>query len=182
MRFLYTCFFYLLIPFVMLRLLWRSIAAPAYARRWAERFGFFPSLQKNKKVIWVHTVSVGEFLGALPLIRQLIANPGMQLVITTTTPTGSERVQATLGNSVFHVYAPYDLPDVLGRFLRRIKPDLLVIMETELWPNTIAACNQRKIPCVLINARLSEKSARGYARFSGLTRPMLEAFLCSYPK
>lgn len=179
MRFLYSCFFYLLTPFILLRLLWRSIAAPAYSKRWAERFGFFPPLAKSKKVIWIHTVSMGEFLGALPLIRQLILNPELQLVITTTTPTGSERVQATLGNSVFHVYAPYDLPDVLGRFLRRIKPDVLVIMETELWPNTIAACNKRKIPCVLINARLSEKSARGYARFAGLTRPMLRGLSCA---
>lgn len=174
MRFLYTCFFYLILPLVLLRLLWRSLAAPAYAKRWAERFGFFPPLVKTKKVVWLHTVSVGEFLGALPLIRRLMANPSLQLVITTTTPTGSERVSATLGSAVFHVYSPYDIPDVLARFFNRVKPDFLIIMETELWPNTIAACNKRNIPCMLINARLSEKSARGYARFAQLTRPMLK--------
>lgn len=173
MRFLYTLIFYLLLPFILLRLLWRAFAAPAYARRWAERFGFFPALETSKKVVWLHTVSVGEFLAALPMIRRLMADEQLQLVITTTTPTGSERVKATLGDKVFHVYAPYDVPDVLRRFLNRIKPSVYLIMETELWPNTLAACAQRQIPAMLVNGRLSEKSARGYRRFSGLTAPML---------
>src|SRR6187551_731898 len=121
MRVIYSLFFYCLLPLVLLRLLWRSIAAPAYAKRWAERFGFFSELTTDKKVIWLHTVSVGEFLAALPLIRRLQMDEQVQLVITTTTPTGSERVRATLGDSVLHVYAPYDLPDVLERFLKRIK-------------------------------------------------------------
>jgi len=174
MRFVYTIFFYFLIPFILCRLLWRSLAAPAYAKRWAERFGFFPVLVTDKKVVWLHAVSVGEFIAALTLIRYLQAQEGVQLVITTTTPTGSERVRASLGESVFHVYAPYDVPGSVARFIKRINPSLLLIMETELWPNTLAACAKRNIPCVLINARMSEKSARGYARFSGLTRPMLQ--------
>lgn len=173
MRGLYTAFFYLLIPFILCRLLWRAVAAPAYAKRWAERFGFFSPLITNKKVVWLHTVSVGEFLAALPLIRRLQVDESLQLMITTTTPTGSDRVRSTLGDSVFHVYAPYDLPDALGRFLQRVKPALLLVMETELWPNTLAACAKRDIPALLINGRLSAKSARGYARFSGLTVPML---------
>ncbi len=173
MRFVYTLCFYLLIPVVLLRLLWRSIAAPAYAKRWAERFGFFAGLTTSKKVIWLHTVSVGEFLAALPLIRRLQADENVQLVITTTTPTGSERVRATLGESVFHVYAPYDVPDALARFFKRVQPCLYLVMETELWPNTLAACAKRKVPALLINGRLSEKSARGYARFAGLMQPML---------
>jgi 3-deoxy-D-manno-octulosonic-acid transferase len=191
MRFLYTCFFYLAIPFILLRLLWRAIAAPAYAKRWAERFGFFSSgvatpgiaipglsIHKSaadKKTIWVHTVSVGEFIAALPLIRQLQTRGDIQLVVTTTTPTGSERVRASLGDSVYHVYAPYDLPDVLARFINKFKPSLLLIMETELWPNTLAACAKRGIPSVLVNARMSERSARGYAKFSALTQPMLKS-------
>jgi 3-deoxy-D-manno-octulosonic-acid transferase len=183
MRFLYTCLFYLAIPFILLRLLWRALAAPAYAKRWAERFGFFsgiaipgvaPGINTDKKVIWLHTVSVGEFIAALPLIRQLQIRSDVQLVVTTTTPTGSERVRASLGDSVYHVYAPYDLPDVLARFINKIKPSLLLIMETELWPNTLAACAKRGIPSVLVNARMSEKSARGYAKFSALTKPMLQ--------
>lgn len=179
MRFAYTSSFYLLIPFVLCRLLWRAVAAPAYAKRWAERFGFFPALATHKKVVWLHTVSVGEFLAALPLIRRLQADDSVQLVITTTTPTGSERVRATLGDSVVHVYAPYDLPDVLARFLRRVKPSLYLVMETELWPNTLAACAKRNIPAVLVNGRLSEKSARGYARFGALTKPMLQNLSCA---
>jgi len=174
MRFVYTLVFYLLIPAILLRLLWRSHAAPAYAERWAERFGFFAPLQTNKKVVWLHTVSVGEFIAALPLIRQLQLNPALQLVITTTTPTGSERVRASLGESVFHVYAPYDLPDVLARFLYRIKPVVMLVMETELWPNSIAACAKRQIPAVLVNGRMSERSARGYEKIAALTRPMLQ--------
>lgn len=176
MRFFYSLIFYLLLPGILLRLYWRGRLAPAYRQRWPERFGFFKPLVPlpNKKIIWLHTVSVGEFLGALPLIRRLLARGDVQLVITTSTPTGSERVRATLGEQVFHVYAPYDMPDAIARFLQRVRPALLLIMETELWPNTIAACARRQIPCVLINARLSEKSARGYRRFAAITRPMLQ--------
>lgn len=173
MRYLYTLILYCLTPLILIRLWLRSIKAPLYRRRWAERFGFFSPLVTTKKVVWLHTVSVGEFLAATPLIKQLLANNQLQLVITTTTPTGSERVKAVLGDSVFHCYAPYDLPDTLARFLARIKPQCLIVMETELWPNLLAACKKRNIPSVLINARMSEKSARGYQRFGALTRPML---------
>lgn len=180
MRAIYSLFFYCLLPVVLLRLLWRSVAAPAYAKRWAERFGFFPALVTNKQlVVWLHTVSVGEFLAALPLIRRLQADERLQLVITTTTPTGSERVRATLGNSVFHVYAPYDLPDVIARFIKRIKPSLYLVMETELWPNTLAGCARNNIPAILVNGRLSDKSARGYARFGALAKPMLQNLSCA---
>jgi 3-deoxy-D-manno-octulosonic-acid transferase len=173
MRFVYTLVFYCAIPFILLRLLWRSVAAPAYAKRWAERFGFFAPLNTSRRVIWVHTVSVGEFIGALPLIRHYQQNSALQLVITTTTPTGSERVRAVLGDSVFHVYLPYDLPDAIARFLHRVKPSLLLIMETELWPNILVSCKQKNIPTLLINGRLSKKSALGYQKFSGITQPML---------
>lgn len=173
MRFIYTVIFYVAIPFVLLRLLWRGLAAPAYTKRWAERFGFIPYLETHKKVIWLHTVSVGEFIAALPLIKQLQQNLQVELVITTTTPTGSDRVRAVLGDSVYHVYAPYDLPDVLARFFTRVNPSLLLIMETELWPNLLQVCVNRNVPSVLVNARMSERSARGYKKLSMLTRPML---------
>lgn len=175
MRFIYSLAFYLMLPAILLRLLWRAWAAPAYARRWSERFGFGPTVTKmaGRKLVWLHTVSVGEFIAALPLIHQLLARGDLQLLVTTTTPTGSERVRASLGDKVFHCYAPYDLPDVLARFFNRVKPDVVLIMETELWPNTIAACATRDIPVVLINARMSERSARGYKRFAAITEPML---------
>ena len=177
-RILYSAVFYLLLPLVLLRLLWRARKAPAYARRWSERFGFvrpLPAPQRPR--VWVHAVSVGETLAALPLMHRLL-DLDYELVVTTTTPTGSERVRAALGDSVWHSYAPYDLPDCLGRFLRRSRPQLAIIMETELWPNTIAACAARGVPVLVANARLSEKSARGYARFDALSRQMLQQVSC----
>jgi 3-deoxy-D-manno-octulosonic-acid transferase len=171
MRWFYTLLFYLLLPAILLRLWWRGRRAPAYRRRIGERFGFFAT-PRLRSPIWVHAVSVGETIAAAPMIRALLAQ-GEQLVVTTMTPTGSERVRALFGEQVFHVYAPYDLPDCLGRFLRRIRPRLLVIVETELWPNTVHACAARGIPALLANARLSARSARGYARVEGLTRAML---------
>lgn len=174
MRFFYSLFFYLIMPLVLLRLWIKSFSAKAYAQRWKERFGFVQwHRAPENKIIWIHTVSVGEFLGALPLIRELQKLSGYSLHITTTTVTGSERVMSTLKDSVIHSYSPYDLPGSVSRFIKRVNPCLLIIMETELWPNLLAVCRQQSIPSVLINARLSEKSAKGYARFSWLTRPML---------
>lgn len=187
MRWFYTLIFYAALPLIAARLLWRSRLAPAYRKRIAERFGLFASpltqgvgsFQKDsnclQKSIWVHAVSVGETIAAAPLIRALLElYPDHPVVVTTMTPTGSERVRALFGDRVFHVYAPYDLPGCIARFLRRVRPRLLIIMETELWPNTIHACAGRDIPVLLANARLSEKSARGYARFPTLTRNLLE--------
>lgn len=172
MRWLYTLIFYLVSPLIPLYLLWLARRSPAYGQRMAERFGWFQALETEKTVIWLHTASVGEFLGALPLIRALLQDSQVQLVVTTTTPTGSERVNQMLGDRVFHVYAPCDLPGSVRRFLFRVQPRVMLTMETELWPNTIAACARREIPVLLINGRLSERSARGYHQFSALTRPM----------
>jgi 3-deoxy-D-manno-octulosonic-acid transferase len=130
-------------------------------------------------VIWLHAVSVGEALAAVPLVRALQQQyPDRQLVITTTTPTGSERVTSLFAREIadkkiLHIYAPYDMPFALNNFLSRIEPQLVVVMETELWPNMIHSCALRNIPVLLANARLSEKSARGYARISGLSKAML---------
>lgn len=176
MRWFYSLFFYMCLPLVLGRLWWRARKAPAYALRWRERFGFVCARTNGQPLIWVHAVSVGESLAALPLIEQLQRRyPNYDLLVTTTTPTGSERVISALGESVLHVYAPYDLPDCLHRFIRRLGPSLAIIMETELWPNTIAACRQHQIPVLLANGRLSEKSARGYKRFLWLVKPMLQA-------
>lgn len=178
-RTLYTLLFYLLTPFVVLRLLWRSLKAPEYRRRWGERFGDVPAIAEDKHVIWVHAVSVGETLAAVPMIKRLQSRyPDSQLLVTTMTPTGSARVTSVFSDSVYHVYAPYDLPCVLNRFLRSVHPDILVIMETELWPNLIHYCDLRGIPIVVANARLSERSAKGYQKFSRLTAPMLQRLSC----
>ncbi|MCL4142917.1 UNVERIFIED_CONTAM: hypothetical protein GTU68_064737 [Idotea baltica] len=178
-RLLYTLLFYLLMPLVLVRLLWRSCKAPEYRKRLVERFGFVPTVPVDQKVIWVHAVSVGETLAAVPMITQLQSQyPEYLLVVTTMTPTGSARVKSVFGDSVYHVYAPYDLPDILNRFISTVHPDLLVIMETELWPNLIHHCHKEDIPVVVANARLSEKSAKGYQKFSSLTAPMLQKLSC----
>ncbi len=171
-RFLYTLLFHLLLPLVLLRLVWRSGRAPEYLRRVQERFGL--GIPAMKGGLWVHAVSVGETLAAAPLVNAWRrANPGQPVFVSTMTPTGSARVHALWGGSVRHAYAPYDLPWAWALFLHRVKPDVLVIMETELWPNMIHAAHERGIPVFLANGRLSERSAKGYAAAGWLTRPML---------
>ncbi|VAW34573.1 3-deoxy-D-manno-octulosonic acid transferase, partial [hydrothermal vent metagenome] len=151
-----------LTPVVLFRLASRGIKAPAYFRRWKERFGIFPN-PKFKKSILIHAVSVGEVNAAIPLITALMESyEEHDFVITTVTPTGSDRVQQIFGNKVFHIYLPYDLPGAVKRFLRKIKPDLTVVMETEIWPNLFRFCKKRNIPIVVANARLSELSLKGY--------------------
>lgn len=172
-RLLYTLLLHLALPLIALRLALRARKAPAYARRIRERFSFgLPPLQTGG--IWVHAVSVGESIAAAPMIRALQArHPELPITVTCMTPTGSERIQALFGDSVQHCYLPYDLPWAAARFLNRVKPRLAVVMETELWPNHIHQCAKRGIPVAVANARLSERSARGYARFGKLTAPML---------
>ncbi|MDO9103585.1 MAG: lipid IV(A) 3-deoxy-D-manno-octulosonic acid transferase [Methylovulum sp.] len=173
MRALYSSLFYLLIPLIMLRLIWRSIKAPGYLSRWYERFAIYDK-KYPEQVIWFHAVSVGEAEAVFPLIRQIqCQHPDASLLVTTTTPTGSARVTAVLNGVVAHVYLPYDLPDAVNRFMRCFKPRLAVIMETEIWPNLYASCGKNGIPLYVINARLSEKSARGYQKIPSLIRPAL---------
>ena len=173
-RFIYSVVFYLITPVIILRLFIRGLAAPNYRKRWGQRFGFFTPSESSKETIWLHAVSVGETLAAVPLVKALQEKyPERRLLITCMTPTGSERITAAFGDSVDHSYAPYDTPDAVARFLQRVQPKMLIIMETELWPNTVAACYKRQIPVILANGRLSEKSARGYARVSKLSGPMV---------
>ncbi|GLQ32497.1 lipid IV(A) 3-deoxy-D-manno-octulosonic acid transferase [Litoribrevibacter albus] len=172
--FLYSVLWYVLLPLVMLRLAYRSRKAPAYGERVAERFGLF-RYDSSKEAIWVHSVSVGETLAAAPLVKQLLKKyPECQVVVTTMTPTGSERVKALFGDSVFHVYAPYDFPIAVKRFYKKIRPKMAIIMETELWPNTLKIADQQHIPVVLANARLSERSAAGYKKVGFVSEEMLK--------
>ncbi|KAA8739858.1 3-deoxy-D-manno-octulosonic acid transferase [Pseudomonas koreensis] len=174
-RTLYTALFYLGLPLVAIRLWLRSRKAPAYAKRIGERFSYgMPRLQPGG--IWVHAVSVGESIAAAPMIRALLQRyPQLPITVTCMTPTGSERIQALFAGEprIQHCYLPYDLPCAAARFLDHAKPKLAVIMETELWPNHIHQCAKRGIPVALANGRLSERSARGYGRFTKLTAPML---------
>jgi 3-deoxy-D-manno-octulosonic-acid transferase len=173
LRFLYTLAMYLVTPLIMLRLMARGMRYGEYHRRWRERFGFFtaPGFQGS---LWVHAVSLGEVNAAEPLIKALMeAYPHSPLVVTTVTATGSERVRQLFGDRVFSVYLPYDLPFAVHRFLRNVRPRLSVIVETEIWPNLYFACRRRGIPMLIANARLSERSMRGYARLRGVVRAAL---------
>jgi len=165
MRVLYSLLLYLLLPVVLARLLWRSIKVPEYRQRWLERFGWFAPPQ-TWGGLWIHAVSVGEVQAVVPLIRRLLdEHPALPITVTTTTPTGSARVREQLGAQVFHVYFPYDLRPALRGFLRRVRPRVLLMVETEVWPNLLFECHRRGVFALLGNARLSERSAQGYLRF-----------------
>ena len=174
MRHLYTLLLYLLLPLVLLRLLWRGFRAPAYRQRWLERFGLF----ENKTAaggVWLHAVSVGEVQAIEPLVQHLCkVHPTVPITITTATPTGSDRVRELFGDSVFHVYCPYDIPLFINNFLQRVRPGVLLLVETEIWPNLLTICQQRGIPSLLANGRLSEKSARAYRRLGSFTRQIFQ--------
>lgn len=196
MRHLYTWFFRLMLPLMLLHLWWRGRADPNYRKRWSERFGLVPSRPGTRRrwrerfgvvpdrasrapLIWIHSVSVGETLAAVPLIKELaLRHPRWQWLVTTTTPTGSQRVHNALdpilSGRLLHYYLPFDLPECLTPFLDALRPNILVSMETELWPNLLAACDKRGMPAVLVNGRLSAKSAKGYGRFPRLTRDMMD--------
>lgn len=169
-RFIYTLTLYLLTPFVIYRLTARGFRYHGYFARWRERFGFFadPGIRDS---IWIHAVSLGEVNAAVPLIEALMLRyGGSQFVITTVTPTGSDRVLQLFGDRVFHVYLPYDLTTAVKRFLDRVRPRIAVIMETEIWPNLFMTCAERGISIVIANARLSERSLRGYWPIQPLVR------------
>ena len=174
MRYVYSFLFYLVMPFIFLRLLWRSRRSPQYRQRLGERFGFCG--MQLERSIWIHSVSVGETIAAIPLIKAIQKQyPKLPIVVTNMTPTGSARVKAAFGDTVINTYVPYDLPGATARFLKAIRPTIIIIMETELWPNLFAHAQKNKIPVVVTNARLSKKSARGYHRIGFMMRPMFAA-------
>ena len=163
-RLIYSIAIYLFVPIIVFRLLIRSRKNPEFRHRLAERFGFVPIL-KNKPTIWLHAVSVGETLGAKPLVNKLIKQyPKHHILITNTTLTGSATAKKLFADQVKHAYFPYDLFGSLRRFINRTKPEKLIIMETEIWPNLYAICKQRGIPILLANARLSQRSMRSYLK------------------
>ncbi|MDI1308877.1 MAG: lipid IV(A) 3-deoxy-D-manno-octulosonic acid transferase [Methylotenera sp.] len=173
-RFFYSLLLYLVLPFVPLKLLWRGIKQAEYRQHWFERFGFY-SLAVKKPVIWLHCVSVGETRAAAPLINALLTQyPNHQLLLTHSTPTGRATSEQLFGDKVMRVYLPYDLPFAVKGFLSHFKPALGMLMETELWFNLIAGAKARNMPLLLINARLSEKSARGYRKLSLLVHEGLQ--------
>jgi len=156
-----------------LKLIWSGLANRGYWQRWSERFGL-AELAVTRPLVWVHAVSVGEVQAAIPLVQRLLNEyPQYQLLVTTVTPTGSSIVRQKFGDDVLHCYLPYDLPHVVNRFLGRIRPVALIILETEIWPNLYHQCNARGIKLLLVNARLSERSFNGYRKLGGFTRQVL---------
>lgn len=176
MKFFYTTLFTLALPLILLRLIWRGLRSPAYFKRWSERFGRSPMIRSKKPVIWIHAVSVGEVEASRPLIKTLQSDfSEYQLLITTMTPTGSERVKLLFADNVAHCYLPYDLPFAVERFLNTAQPQFGIIMETEIWPNLISICAEKNIKLVLANARMSERSQKGYQRVTNLTAEVLQS-------
>ncbi|HEV8694881.1 MAG TPA: lipid IV(A) 3-deoxy-D-manno-octulosonic acid transferase [Lysobacter sp.] len=162
LRGLYSAVLYLLAPVTVYHLIWRGFRQPAYLQRWAERYAMYADTP-HARTLWIHAVSVGEVNAALPLVQALRrGRPDLRLLVTTITPTGSERVRALWKDEVEHVYLPYDLPGAVGRFLDHYRPIAALIMETELWPNLLFGCRDRKVPSYILNARLSARSLRGY--------------------
>lgn len=163
MRLLYNILAYICMPILFFRLWWRSRHVPARWQRWQQRCGYSPEL---KECIWIHAVSLGETIAAMPLIKKILAAyPQIPVLVTNMTLTGSEQVTKQLGDTVHNAYIPFDTAHFVKRFFQRSNPKIAIILETELWPNLFRQCELRHIPLIVTNARLSEKSARGYQRF-----------------
>ena len=175
LRGLYSAVLYLLVPVTVYHLIWRGFRQEAYFERWSERYARYATPARPAPV-WVHAVSVGEVNAVAPLVNALLeAAPGRRLLVTTITPTGSARVRAIWGERVDHVYLPYDLGGAVRRFLDHFRPQIALVVETELWPNLLLCCRDAGIPAYLVNARLSERSLRGYR----VLRPLLSRVLAT---
>ena len=171
MRALYTIALRLALPLILLRLWWRGRREPGYREHVEERLGVY-AVDKPEKAVWVHAVSVGEARAAAPLVRELQRLlPDHAMVMTCTTAAGRETLKQVYGESMTCVFLPYDYPEAVKSFLQTFRPRLAVLMETELWPNLLAESARHGVPVALANARMSEKSARGYRRWRLLTGP-----------
>jgi len=175
-RGLYTLMLRLALPFALARLWWRGLREPGYRKHVGERLGRYAE-RPARRVVWLHAVSVGEARAASPLVRGLQRRyPDHNVLVTCMTAAGRDTIQQLYGDSVLCAYLPYDLPGAMRRFLKHFRPALGIMMETEVWPNLLAACRAQGVPVMLANARMSRQSARGYRRFAALTRPAFESF------
>ncbi|HVR80797.1 MAG TPA: lipid IV(A) 3-deoxy-D-manno-octulosonic acid transferase [Luteimonas sp.] len=178
LRGLYSAALYVLAPVTIYHLIWRGFRQREYFQRWNERYAAYRDAP-SAKTVWVHAVSVGEVNAAVPLVNALRAiRPDLQLLVTTITPTGSARVRALWGDAVAHVYLPYDLPGAVARFLTHYRPRLALVLETELWPNLLFGCRDHGVPAYIVNARLSERSLRGYRVLRPLIGRALRTLRC----
>lgn len=174
-RWLYSLGFAVCLPIILLRLFWRSRHNQAYRQRLAERFAL-RRIQQPQQGIWVHAVSMGECMAITPLVKAIQARyPDLPVTMTAMTITGSDYIQRTFAQTVYHYYIPYDFYWMQRRLLRAISPRLVILVETELWPNLLAACHTQKVPVLLANGRLSARSARGYGLIAPIIRRMLRS-------
>jgi 3-deoxy-D-manno-octulosonic-acid transferase len=170
-RHLYTLLWCLALPLVLARLWWRGRKEPGYRAHWAERLGWYGARGAGGHTLWLHAVSVGETRAAEPLVDALLlAYPDSRIILTHMTPTGRATGRALFarhGARLLQAYLPYDIPFMIRRFIAHFAPRICILMETEVWPNLIAACGER-VPVALVNARLSERSLRRGQRFGAL--------------
>jgi 3-deoxy-D-manno-octulosonic-acid transferase len=178
MPFLYSLFWYLALPFALLRLWLRGKREPGYREHIPERFGFYRG-KPNAPMIWVHAVSAGETRAAEPLIRALLARyPDHHLLLSHMTATGRSTggvLFKDVQERITQVFLPYDVKPFINRFLRHFSPRICILMETEVWPNLIARCQRLGVPTALVNARLSEKSFKKALRLPSLILPTAKA-------
>ena len=188
----YRLLWWFVLPFVLIRNLLRSRRLIGYRQQWWQRVGWAPKFPvfsgASQRPVWIHAVSVGETAVAIPLIRALKQkDPDLPILVTTMTPTGAARIYSelnSLGHGVEHCYAPYDLGLAVEVFLKRVSPRALIMIETEIWPNWVLACQRRRMPVALVNGRLSESSALAYAKFgafSHLVVSRIDAILMQWP-
>ncbi len=172
---LYTLIGFAALPLLPLRLWWRGRREPMYRSAIGERFGRYRSSSPPAPVLWLHSVSVGETRAALPLVQHMKSSyPRATILLTHMTASGREAGRSLFGDGIVQAWLPYDVPFAIDRFLAHFRPVAGFLLETELWPNLIARAERRDVPMFLVNARMSERSAGRYERFSALTQPMLQ--------
>lgn len=174
MLIIYRLVLYISLPVLIVRFFLRGLSNRSYFERITERFGFSEA-NPDRGGFWIHAVSVGEVNAAVPLVNRIMKTwPNKSITVTTMTTTGSDRVKKVFGSSVSHCYLPYDYPGAVRRFVKKISPQLGLVMETEIWPNLIFYCHQQGIPLIYTNVRLSERSWQGYNRFRFLFSRILK--------
>ena len=178
-RFFYSLLVYFLLPFTCLKLIYRGFKQSDYLKHWGERYGFYSASTRKtwgkRKTLWIHAVSVGETKAAIPFIQLFLKKyPGHHLLITHGTPTGRATSIDIKHPRIDRIYLPFDTPFATQRFLNTYKPEIGLLLETELWFNLIHQAHKKSIPLYLVNARLSEKSFQLYKKISSLIKPSLQ--------